>query len=96
MSVDPGVDLDQMPRMDTHVRCEWPKRRCEAQAVWAMIQRHLRPPLACLRVPLCTEHRQDTLASERRFHAGRPAHAGPVVCTIHIRPVEPWADWERL
>lgn len=94
MSVDAGLDLDRLVDMNATVRCQWQLTRCETPARWVMVQLHLRPPLPCIRTNLCTEHQQRVKAAEDKLAADH-TH-GPVVCTLHVRPVELRARWEPL
>lgn len=71
---------------------------CDDPATILLVQKHLRPPLACLRLPLCEPHRQEVLAGEQqliRASHGIHGHAR-LICTIHSRSVEPRARWESL
>lgn len=82
----------------SHVPCGWPEGECPQTAVWLMIQRHLRPPIACHRTPLCDEHHDMVVTQDDRWAANRRAHGvtPALVCTLHTRPVEAKSRWEHL
>lgn len=82
----------------SHVACGWPESECPQEAVWMMIQHHLRPPVLCHRTPLCDEHHDAVVAQDRKWAADRRQRGlpGVLVCTLHLRPVEALSRWEHL
>jgi hypothetical protein len=92
-----GIDLDG------RVPCEWSdlpsvqEPTCERPAAWVMIQRHQRPPFACIRSHLCDEHRAVVRSGERDLlKAGATGRPPRLICTLHLRPVETLTRWEHL
>lgn len=101
MSTETWEGLEFLAGLDltAEVPCQWPlDDGCEQPARHVMVQQHTRPPIPCLRVNLCDDHKAATIASEAEWlrQGAARSDARAVICTPHTRQVETLARWERL